>query len=987
MACLDLFCQLDDDEKPKATRWLLRIFKNILENPTETIYQLVNSVKIRKAFQQPEIFIDILIAAGFQRRDNQQLLFDIDQIDSLQSICTALSTMSQLLNDGFSAQEAASAVAISQSINRPVTSSSHKKDSKTKPLTFRQEMKSPSEEYDASSHKPHVTPFTKPLIFEEQMAFKSDIEELIHSGCTKQEAITIIKDSLEADSPVELGQMHMDDATEYLYNLGFEFEQSVDAITKHGYNHCKAFEYLTKTPYISQNKAKPNEASIQQIVNMGFGRDQAISSLQTFRGDVAAAVDHLLQQSHSSGCNGIRSCPSITMLIQELQRYNALQPVYNRDVLPLMDSFNHVLCHHNEAQDFEYIYDQLNVCAVTQCCAIDRHYRNRNVNDDPYEHHAPKSANDIKESICQILDKIHCFYQHSYDMGYRMRRDDSKEANENGIHVSEWTENKMKPWTHISKYHQLQAPMGRQNHASPKVYSFGQVYLYWSYYRDSYEARTQALCTNPTDVLAKWYVSHKYTDLKDEMINNQTTVLLAEQYQNEHAKALVYLQTRLGKSFIADLRSNVEYLPFDKRRCGIQQGASITLNHLIAVLIYCGYTVLQYEFSKTYRKTNANESDDSLKKRHCEFCYLGQYITETIVIFSKKAAEQNITTFYHGVGEEMIFDAMRFEMYQPFSTTTSLPVAFRFSNDGMIMELNCGNALNCFDCKWLSHYSNEFEVLFICGQIPFQIVNITHVETGTNYNADYDYVQAITMIDSITTGLAFQSDTDAHMITQHPDELYRRMDAMNLRNETDMSVVQQAVFQLMGYGPIPPRLKYMTIRLIKHELGRYGAHYPQINNIPKYIDSLLHNICIKKKLCIIRWPQMIYEGTRYEYGGHQAYLFLQSLLCEVNCPMIKLDLISTLFPNLNFIWLMHMQSISKEALQYILHFLSAGQVKAIIWNFEETVQFNNTHQSLLATYNQAFDGIGFEIDRCADGTSGIYVKHKSLQSGIGSLFK
>eukprot|EP01084_Bolivina_argentea_P319670 554467_1 len=76
---------------------------------------------------------------------------------------------------------------------------------------------------------------------------------------------------------------------------------------------------------------------------------------------------------------------------------------------------NNFLClstDHNTDTEFEYIYTQLNAqCNIYNCKRFKRNYRNRS--DEKQQQYTETLEQ-------QIIDKIHCFYCHSFDIGYRL---------------------------------------------------------------------------------------------------------------------------------------------------------------------------------------------------------------------------------------------------------------------------------------------------------------------------------------------------------------------------------------------------------------------------------------------------------------------------------------------------------------------------------------------------------------------------------------
>eukprot|EP01084_Bolivina_argentea_P227633 384453_1 len=71
----------------------------------------------------------------------------------------------------------------------------------------------------------------------------------------------------------------------------------------------------------------------------------------------------------------------------------------------LLNDYLFLLQNHNTNNDIEFIYNELGgICNSKQCKTFRRHYRN--VNNVNWRQ--------------QIIDKIHCFYRHTFDIGYML---------------------------------------------------------------------------------------------------------------------------------------------------------------------------------------------------------------------------------------------------------------------------------------------------------------------------------------------------------------------------------------------------------------------------------------------------------------------------------------------------------------------------------------------------------------------------------------
>eukprot|EP01084_Bolivina_argentea_P300486 518145_1 len=96
-------------------------------------------------------------------------------------------------------------------------------------------------------------------------------------------------------------------------------------------------------------------------------------------------------------------------------------------------------------------------------------------------------------------------------------------------------------------------------------------------------------------------IKSKYSSLKQELISNDIACISNNQYNNEYKKAKIYFNSDYcRKNFVAH-KNDVEWI--------------FLIQHILSLMIYCNFTGLQYQFSKTYRENKG--------KMHCNFFFLG----------------------------------------------------------------------------------------------------------------------------------------------------------------------------------------------------------------------------------------------------------------------------------------------------------------------------------------------------------------------------
>ena len=179
----------------------------------------------------------------------------------------------------------------------------------------------------------------------------------------------------------------------------------------------------------------------------------------------------------------------------------------------ILNHYNHLLAYHDDPEDFDMIYCKLNAdirhVNFKRCDIHSRHYsrrggRGKHFDDDP----GPL----YKRPIIAILDKIHGFYYHSYDMHFRTRylvEDEEKMQDEDEDEDQEEDED----WSDEELANADKFNGGLQSNAQ-NIYRFGQRFEYEDI--DEKEEKDQYKSRVP--------VERKYANLK-ELLQNQNVNL------------------------------------------------------------------------------------------------------------------------------------------------------------------------------------------------------------------------------------------------------------------------------------------------------------------------------------------------------------------------------------------------------------------------------------------------------------------------------
>eukprot|EP01084_Bolivina_argentea_P272996 464945_1 len=266
----------------------------------------------------------------------------------------------------------------------------------------------------------------------------------------------------------------------------------------------------------------------------------------------------------------LMQCDQLQRLRDVMLNYNGSKVMDHVDIQQILDDYLFLLQHYNDDQCFEFIHHQFDTfCNNKTCNILSRMYRNR------------KISGKLSILSCfkhDIMDKIHCYYQHSFDVGHRLtsRQNDRKTMNKTKM---------LYQMINSEKYHQF-VP---SNDNIPKKYCFGKPFGY-KYDDDEDDPFYRIPAKNSIPV------SPKYKTFKQELLNNEIAILYVEQFNSEYKKATIHFNSKYRKQNRFKL---------------------MRLEFILSLMIYCNYDYLQHEFSKTYR--------DNIVQ-HEEFYHLGKYL-------------------------------------------------------------------------------------------------------------------------------------------------------------------------------------------------------------------------------------------------------------------------------------------------------------------------------------------------------------------------
>ena len=92
----------------------------------------------------------------------------------------------------------------------------------------------------------------------------------------------------------------------------------------------------------------------------------------------------------------------------------------------LLVDYMHLLMHHDDDKDFDYIFRSLGDCDLSKCNQFTRNYRRRISDEDDVELKNDDDHDINDEVLREILVKLHCHFYHSIDIGYRLSMTDKE---------------------------------------------------------------------------------------------------------------------------------------------------------------------------------------------------------------------------------------------------------------------------------------------------------------------------------------------------------------------------------------------------------------------------------------------------------------------------------------------------------------------------------------------------------------------------------
>eukprot|EP01084_Bolivina_argentea_P160188 278957_1 len=355
-----------------------------------------------------------------------------------------------------------------------------------------------------------------------------------------------------------------------------------------------------------------------------------------------------LKLTHDLCFKGIEKCIHLKDVIILMGKYDVNMDT--RTAVDITNHYLHLLHLHNNDEDFLYIYNKMNACKINQCSRFARNNQDRsdffcaNINhkqeleqllmlgfdkasalaaleisnnniesaieylvDPNYIIHSviTNKYSQIYANPCeQILDKMHCYFMHSFDTGNRLTIEQTETVKTDMLSKNNVAEEsvekllihpKILATTKMVRCNRIKSEeliinmkfnriFGKQNSINDRYLNNNKIYNYGINFNYHYPGEKSAvdLFLNPHSA------KHQYRSLKEELISNPISILTIEQFNNAYIKATIHFNSwYCKKTFTPFIK------PKHKRFSNIIM--VFRLHYVLALMVYCNFTSLSFE--------------------------------------------------------------------------------------------------------------------------------------------------------------------------------------------------------------------------------------------------------------------------------------------------------------------------------------------------------------------------------------------------------
>ena len=388
--------------------------------------------------------------------------------------------------------------------------------------------------------------------------------------------------------------------------------------------------------------------------------------------------------------------------------------IYNS--IQLINDMNHILNNHyykNKTLFFNFFIHELGICGrrKSQCIMYLRNYRNK----------FKLQTNDILRNkiyfqfikytdiiSMQLLDSYHSFvFHHDYQIEDDDDDDDEKKYdNDDNDIITLLNHNQDK-----TRYRKYLTCINNNNDDNKN--KFGDNFSYW-----------------PIDNKNNNYISAKFNSLKQEMLYNNIYCLTQFEWNLIREKAMKYKYCVLGKKMVSNNISSWN------KRTEIKNNTTISIKHIIVILLNTNYSQLSILFKQQCQKQNKNETIFNLKKRNQVIANFCKLLFESVYLFGSVMFRMDQQNYYHCLNGKPLFNSFKLNFKSPISCSTNINLIKEYNkNDkGCILQLKSlsDGIMPYFHINFLTDYIKEDEKLLF--RIHLNINDIIIVNNNNNNN-------------------------------------------------------------------------------------------------------------------------------------------------------------------------------------------------------------------------------------------------------------
>ena len=473
-------------------------------------------------------------------------------------------------------------------------------------------------------------------------------------------------------------------------------------------------------------------------------------------------------------------------------------------------------------------------CAVSSCSSLKRNYRNRSVlSTDNLQRTALYFGlkHETEIIVIQHLDILHNALYHIIHCGLRA------EPMDNALNAKRTKQNRKRRRTAFDqirgfgvqqKQNKFVSYFGETKENDDEkgdgvheygVYAAGIRYYYHDRYRNIHVMGERIPGTPYPDYgnhgykISDWFIIPKHSDLKQEILKNDSFSFSVQQWDSTALKA-EYKWKEYNRSINrADELWHEAY--------GFTKDSIIGIQHILCLILYTDFDFLNTKLSETYRKRSSSESDQELKTRHSHFAHFGKFLKECVEVFGRGIYASNHKEFYHGINRKMLFNAFYSKFSAPTSTSLFKEVAVNFAGEGIVITIqNSKDLLNHFNCISFSAFPGEAEMLFISGLNPLPVIGLTDLSLSAVHD---DHIRAIKILQTCLEGNASSDQLTESLYGTLTELLSIKLSSDSNPNEPDNASIPPYVADIFGHLlQSLPRIT-IDIGLFKVDIaGNYG---------------------------------------------------------------------------------------------------------------------------------------------------------------------